>query len=697
MTALSQLALVAPDWISAEETIRRTGWTERWLRAKAASGEVISREAPRTSGRTQREYLLSSLPRTAAPSQPATILPMAPLGPLFSGISAVSSYPVLLKDPEAQQQAAERNATIQPLIDFAADPRAFLHLRLPDGRPLDSQARLTEWILEQRNDGLTARTLQRWLARYRQGGFPALADRIRRDKGQSRWFARNRKAALLAAYLWLGDVDTRGDSVKLRGSRQSVSVIWQQIRAQAETLGLDPNDLPSYETVRAFLPQAVSPAISALAREGKRAYRERMAPYLIRGYTDVYANQIWVGDLMIHDREVANDVFTDQPLGAPVRVVLSAFMDYRSRKIVGASWAWFGGSSAINATILRAVIDFGPPDLFYVDNGKDYKKVAKGAASGFTFSRMGWEQIAPIEETGFIARIGAGVTHCIPRHPQSKGIERFFRTEHTGYDSLGANYTSGTPFTRPEATEEAMSRHRWLMKRGRVAESGHMPASTFILGCLQWISDYNNHPHTGEGMDGASPNQVFADNPNPNQKPAPDFTALALLMAEYKRCKVDSCGVRLNKRRYTPQPEDRQAWASMHHLNESEILVAYDAHDPEHAVACDLDGRPLAWLVAQAFTRFAPNDADVQAEIGQSMELRRGLEKATRLTIAAIAGEARAAGARNGEEMLFSRLQLPSNTSPVITQRKPRLRPNHNAVAPRTATQIAADILEDLK
>lgn len=62
--------------------------------------------------------------------------------------------------------------------------------------------------------------------------------------------------------------------------------------------------------------------MKALAREGQRAYRERMAPYIRRGYVDVWANQVWVGDHMIHDVEVANDLFDDAPLGAPVRLRL---------------------------------------------------------------------------------------------------------------------------------------------------------------------------------------------------------------------------------------------------------------------------------------------------------------------------------------------------------------------------------------
>jgi DNA transposition AAA+ family ATPase len=176
-------------------------------------------------------------------------------------------------------------------------------------------------------------------------------------------------------------------------------------------------------------------------------------------------------------------------------------------------------------------------------------------------------------------------------------------------------------------------------------------------------------------MDGGSPDEVFAGCLGPQRKPAPDAPTLALLMSDYRRAKVDSCAVRLNKRRYTPRPEDRAGWAAMHAVNETEVLVATIPGDAEYAAALDLDGRMIAQLQAEPFIRYAPADAATQARIGQSMEIRRGLEKATRQTLQVIASSARANGARTPEESLYARLELPSGQGPVITHRKPRTGP----------------------
>jgi putative transposase len=593
----------------------------------------------------------SALPQTATAASSQLTLALPP-----------RADRITLADQEQQKQAQQRYEILLPVLDFPENPRRYLSLSLADGRPVSSLERMIEYSAQLA--GQSSRTVKRWLAQYRAGGFAALADRVRADKGVSRWFERHPQARVFAAYLYLVE-------------RMSVSFVCEQLEYEAQQLGIA-QDLPSRETVRVFLSQSISPAMKTYARQGERAYRERMSPYLKRGYVDAFANQVWVGDHMIHDVEVSNDVFEEVPIGTPARLRLSAFVDYRSRKAWG-TWACEGSSRSIAATLLRGILEVGPPEHIYVDNGKDYRKVAKGAQRGSdafldesSLSPAAWwnDEYAAIEKTGILARLGITVTHCIPRHPQSKHVERFFRTLHERFDAAHATYTSGSPATRPAATGEAMMKHRWLLKRGRAGESNHPLASQVILGCLSWIEHYNNSPHSGEGMDGRTPNQVFESELNPNQKPSPEPEKLALLLMDYTRRQVRECAVTIAKRRYTPRPEDRMAWAAMHEANSTEILVAYNATDPEYVAALDQDGRFLAWLEAEDLLAFAPWDSETNKKIGQSMEIRRGLEKATKQSLRLIASAARAGGARSAQEMLYDRLQLTDAVETVITQRK---------------------------
>lgn len=683
MTAAPSLAIVpaSQQWLSAEAAMQITGWSAFWLREQAKLGRVISRlsSTKASNGRPVREYLSASLTPLASPAQSHLALVTAPVPPLplFAGIPESEAPRIVLPDPEAQKQAETRLALLKPILEFPENPARFAHLEIAGGRRVTSVERMIEFVAE--STGNSPRTIKRWLAAFRNEGFAALADKVRADKGQSRWFNHHHQAAIFAAYLHLNE-------------RQSVTFVAEQIESQREQLGIEIGDVPSRETIRIFLAQQISPAMKALAREGQREYRERMSPYLRRMYTDIFANQIWVGDTAILDVEAANDVFPELAELAPLRIRLTAFEDFRSRRIVGATFSVEGSSISITAAMLRGILQFGLPEMIYVDNGKDYKKVAKNAQRGLDVLPLTEQNFAPIEEKGLLARLGIGVTHCIPRHPQSKHIERFFRTLHMRFDSVHSTYTGGSPATRPDQTETAMMLHRRLLKKGRAAESRHPYASRVIAGCLSWIEEYNARPHQGEGMDGRSPNEVFAQELNPNQRPTPDFARLAILMAEYQKRQVHECAVVLNRRRYVPRNEDRTAWAVMHEQNEREVLIAFNPTDPEFAVALDTDGRFLAWLESETLVRFAPNDSAVQGQIAESMEIRRGLEKATRQSLQVIEATARANGAKSASEMLYDRPQLPANAESAITHRKPRLAPTRKPEAPKTPAQVAREL-----
>ena len=576
---------------------------------------------------------------------------------------------VLLPDPTAQRQAEERLGTIEPILMFQQDRARFGLLRLQDGTAVTSYSRMVAFTAEA--SGKSTHTIFDWVKRYKSGGLPALADRVRKDKYTSRFFQTYPKAGWLGAYLYLE-------------CRQSVTCAFEAIVRDRELLEIPEDELPSYDTVRVFL-KSTPAALAVYAREGKKAYRDRMSPYLTRQFTDVYANAVWIGDHQISNVEY----------GAPIRIRFTAWLDYRSRMFVGESWCWEGSSRSIAAAMRRGIVKHGPPDHIYVDNGKDYKKIGHGARRGYQkdseLAPAGWwgRELDSVI-TGFAARLGIAVTNCLPFHPQAKAIERAFRTVHERFDKCWPTYTGGDPLLRPDSTTALMMRHRKLLKSGNVDKSDHPRASQFIAACLAWLEEYADTPHTGAGMDGGTPRQVFEANLNPNQKPTPAPSTLALLMAEHEKRNVRECAITLNKRRY--QPVDQAGWTTLHSFNEREVLIAYDGADYENAAALDLDGHFLAWLALEEKTRFAPGDPHTQALVADSMAQRRRLEKRTRETLSTISLVARQNGAQSPLEALGSRLQLPANTdlAGVITQRNPRLAPSETEDQPATVTPAAA-------
>jgi putative transposase len=696
----AQILSIAPilpppseQWLSQETVLAATGWTDRWLRRLVRDGGIVSRETETTSanGRPVREYLSSSLPRWARekvvvganpqslpPSSDQAMLPMFPKGPVDE-----LSPRVALPDPVQQAQAEERWQILRPVIEFRCDMQRFSRVSLSDGRAITSETRLMEWLCEQHD--ISLRTLKSWKSRYNKGGFPALADKPRDDKGKSRWMEQHPTAKTIVAAAYLE-------------SNRSKVAAYEALVRQCHLVGVTPDELPRYETVRAWLDSAELPMpMKVLAREGERRHNESCAPYLRRGYTDVAPNQIWVSDHMIHDVWVRNDCFAGVEEDAPMRLRLTCLLDMRSRKVPGYCWTPEGSSRSIATALRTAIARFGAPSLFYVDNGKDYQRVARGAAHAWERTSPDSQYLEDVEwvKRGLLYRLGIEVQHCIKYHPQSKHIERFFRTLHMRFDSLFAHYTTGNAYARPDETNVAMAEHAKLLREGRGKESALIPATEFIAMGATWIErEYNaKHSHRGQGMDGRTPNEVFDEGYPIEKRVVPGDDVLEQMLWEHEKRVVDSCAIRFNRRRYIGANEHSSA--ALYLANGTEVVLHYDPNDPEFGVVTDLSGHKIASVVSEQLT---PHSADANEAIASSMQERRRLRNANAETIRTVRRQAAALGHKNGYQALREQALLPESVEGLINQRAPKPpKPNDNAVAPKSAAAIAAGLLEAMK
>ena len=661
----SAIAAEPERWMTKDQIAQALGKHIRSVERYAAHHTVFSRELASRgrNGRPVREYLVSSLPveirtklekpKLAKPQ----LVPAAPakiLGPLFP-------EPIRESEPsqriglsaEAQRQAQDRLSIITPLLEFP-DPslRArYTILRLKDGRQITTLDLLAEYLAETRT--IDRATIWRWVKRYRDGGLAALARKPRADQGNSSFFSKYPQAALLAA-------------AEYHKPHATAARAYDAISRDQVMLGIPADEMPTYKTVCNYL-KALPAPLAILARQGQRRHNEFCAPHVARAFTDIQASSIWVADHMIHDVEVRNDCFQGVPLDAPMRVRLTAIMDMRSRKFVGCCWAAEGDSRSIATALRRAVRQYGPPKTFYCDNGRDFKKAARGAQTSRPSRESIKEAAELIVRSGALQRLGVEVQFCLPYHPQSKPIERAFGTVHGKLDALFPHYTTGNAYTRPDQTILAGAEHRKLMKAGRGGESDLIPASLFIQMAETWIEQSYNarHRHSGKGMNGRTPDEVFNEGYPLADRRKADPQILATLLHERRTAFVRRTAVTIDGRRYIAPPSSPQDAQAMYLANGRQIIVLFDPLDPDYAVAIDEQECKMADLQAE---RLTVHGAEAAEQVREVTQLRGRLVKASGIAISQMHQAVVKAGHKSDLQLLHE-ATIARAAEPAVSQR----------------------------
>lgn len=667
------------DWIDLDGLMKATqgmrGWSPSTIDRKARAREIVWRPIRQTgqAGRPPREYFVTSLPpevqdriRGQQPHVESLALACVQLAPSALSTPLLPAAPHATADAEERNVAELRYSIIRPFLDFCDHPKTEKPQPVNlNGRTIRTHDEMAKAIAKQWN---TSRArIWEWSARCRKWGLPGLFDKASRsDKGQSRFFASHPKAAVYAAVHHL-------DQRKL-----GIRAIYRLLRENTRELEIA--EMPSYETLRAHLDErkremrigafVITPAMRIMAREGQRAYENKVAPFVRRGYDDVFANQVWCSDHGIRDVLVWNDCFYDFAPGVQLRLRLTGIADFRSRKILGFCFAVEGSSLSIVTAMRGPLMKFGPPEKLLVDNGEDYRKVGR--------------EICPA--------IGIDPQFCQPYHGQAKPIERFWRTMKEDFDILFRTYTGGKPELRPDETVVELARHKKLLAMGSLQESGLPPASHYVGLATVWMSEFNNHHHhTGEGMDGRTPNDVFEAYPNPRQKAPLTLDQLVFTLAERKRRKVHDCSVLFDNRRYIGV--DDAAVARLHDIPGQAVIVAYDPNEPWTAAVLTVGNQFLCWVKPE---KLLPHSDAAREDVKRMVSLRHRLRNETQEKIEGLRQLAACTGAANGLEILERKASvMPIAVGEFLAQRRPRIRPDDAAVAPPSPRQGARQLMEN--
>src|SRR5664280_2554749 len=252
---------MANSWLDIQEVTDLTGWHPQHVRRLAREGQLRHRpsKSGRRDGRVQREYALSSLPVEAqlkflkqpllsGPDCTALALRSDPnRSNLFASLPEVAEPERLNFSAKQNAQALKRLEAIAPLVEFSRrSQRSRPTFRTIGGVAVRSMNSLAGYLANQHH--VSPRTLWNWYAQYRKLGYAGLVDRVRSDKGKSRFL---RAHPAVRAFI----------ENKYLGERLSIRLVYQALLRDLRTLEPECTRPPSYSAIRSYLQQLPKPCL----------------------------------------------------------------------------------------------------------------------------------------------------------------------------------------------------------------------------------------------------------------------------------------------------------------------------------------------------------------------------------------------------------------------------------------------------
>lgn len=410
---------------------------------------------------------------------------------------------------------------------------------------------LNDWIATSSCD-LSRSQVYRLLQRFESDGLIGLIDRRGRPVDTSRSVEERVDPDAWAMFR----------SLYLTDKRRTIRLCYDVVARDAARKGWL---WPGYRTITRLVAAELPPSTADYYRLGEKRWKSVYEPTIMRGYGHLRPNQRWVGD---HCRL---DFFAHNQRGAVDRPWLTAWMDERSRKIVGWHVSFAPNSDTILAALRNGIRAYGAPQELYVDNGKDYVCRAL-TGNPRLLRRVGADpdQFSPLAQ-----RLGLVTHFATPYNARAKAIERQFHTMHQRFDRLFDTYCGGNPDEVPETL-------RTDIRKGRV----EVPTLDMVRQYYtDWLeADYHLRPHSGDGMDGRTPHEVF-NNEDPLPKRSLSDEELDFVLRKVVTARITKQGVR-----YSGVIYGGSQIALRPRIGE-EVQLRIDPSDASEVIVCDLQGR----------------------------------------------------------------------------------------------------------
>nr|DAT66202.1 MAG TPA: transposase [Caudoviricetes sp.] len=354
---------------------------------------------------------------------------------------------------------------------------------------------------------ISLRSIRRWDKIRRTKGENALVDKRGRHKNHN---TKMRQEVFdIFEYYYLDE------------SRKSITFCMELTKLELKNQGID-YELPSSKTFERWVAKISEPVVQYF-RYGEKACKDKCLPYIHRDYEDIKSNDIWVCDNHTFDIFITKDE-------KPIRVYLTAFLDVKSRKIVGHFVTLNPSSDATLFALRRGIERFGIPKRILADNGREFLTYDIGGR-GFRKKSKNTD----LDPATIMERLGIDFRTALVRNARAKIIERTFLTVKNEFSKLFSAYTGGNVVEKPE-------RLKYIVKdinKLTVFEDFENFVNQYIEGY------YNHRSNTGIGMKGMTPNEAFNKYLVEQRKATSEVLNIMLLRSSRLQ-KVTRAGVKLD-------------------------------------------------------------------------------------------------------------------------------------------------------
>lgn len=172
-----------------------------------------------------------------------------------------------------------------------------------------------------------------------------------------------------------------------------------------------------------------------LARDGEKALKDKVSPFIVRNASLLKAGQVLVADGHTLNFQVINPFS-----GKPCRATLLSFLDWKSGGLVGYDIMLEECTQNIASALRNAILKLDHiPEYVYQDNGRAFRGKYFTGSSKF-------------DEQGFIGiyeKLGIKPIFATPYNARAKVIERFFLNFQESFEKLIPSYIGTSIENKP--------------------------------------------------------------------------------------------------------------------------------------------------------------------------------------------------------------------------------------------------------